>query len=93
MDGYDVPVLQPRDRPRFPMEPLAGRGIGLEVDEHQLDCDIALQQRIVRAIEHTHPAAADALDYLIASNRLGMSQHRFDPTGIPRSLQRAAERS
>jgi hypothetical protein len=71
VDRDHVLVLQARDGARFTLEPLAGGVVAGEVDVHHLQRDVALQHRIVRAVEHAHPAAPDELDDVVPADRLG----------------------
>ena len=87
VDGDDITMLQSRDGLRFALEPLAGGGVQREVDVHHFQRDIALELRIVRPVEHSHPAASDEFDNVIAAD--GLRDWRHIPLGAsPRSRGR-----
>jgi hypothetical protein len=75
VDRHDVAVLQPRDGLRLAMEAVARRGVAGEIDQHQLDRDVALEHLVVRAVQHTHPAPSDALDDVVAPDPLRLADH------------------
>ena len=71
-DRDDVAVLQLGGGPRFAIEARPHLlGVFREVGEHHLDRDFAIEHRIEAAIEHTHAAAPDALEDLVAADLVG----------------------
>jgi hypothetical protein len=64
----DVRVADPRDRARLDEEPLARRLLAGARDH--LDGDLAIEQRVVRAVDHAHAAAAEHLDHAVLVDAL-----------------------
>jgi hypothetical protein len=63
MDHDDVRMPDPRDRARLEQEPLARLlAVGARDD---LQRDLAIEQRVVRAIHGAHAAVAEQLDHAI----------------------------
>ena len=63
----DVRMVEMRQRPRFVEEPAACR-IAVSVWEmEKLQGDIAVQRRVVGAIDNAHAAGADELDNLVTA--------------------------
>src|SRR5690606_7481763 len=72
-DGDDVRMTQAGGGPRFTRESLAQLII---VVAQQLDGDLAIELRIEREEERTHPAAADRPEHFIAPDAGGNTAHR-----------------
>ena len=79
-DLEDVRMLQPRDRAGFLLEALSVVGVvGEEVGQH-LDRDVAVQRRVVGAVDRGHAAAADALQHPVGAEGVSLLQlHRSSP--------------
>ena len=76
VDRDDVRVLQPRDGLGLALEPLARRRVEREIDQHHLERDVAVERRVLGAIEHAHPAAAkQAQDFVAANMRRNRGWH------------------
>ena len=59
VNGDDIRVLERRRQPRLAQEALPERSIRSEVRGKQLQCDVAVEREIARAVDDPHPAAAD----------------------------------
>ena len=62
VDGDDVRVREPRHRLRLAQQARARRVLHALPRLEQLERDLAIELRIVRAVDHAHPAGADALE-------------------------------
>ena len=70
-DRDDVPVIELGGGACFTVEARAHLlGVFGEVRVHQLDRDLAVEHRVEPAVQHPHPALADAFKDLIAANLL-----------------------
>src|SRR5438552_302172 len=59
MNRDDVPMIKPRDRPRFATEPLDHSGAGQQRGRHDLDCDLAIQGYFASKVDGGHSTCAD----------------------------------
>ena len=68
VDGDDVPVRQLAGGARLAEEPLAQLGVAFDGRTDDLEGDFAFEQRVVGAIDDTHPTLPDFFEYLVASD-------------------------
>ena len=66
-DGQDVRMRQRGHRARLAIETVERRTVALEVRRQDLDCYIAVQPRILGAVNLAHPADGDELEDRVAS--------------------------
>ncbi len=67
MNGEDVRVRERGDRLRLAFEARAPFGIAGEACGQDLDGDVTVEPRVVRAVDLAHPAGADGGDDLVRS--------------------------
>lgn len=71
VDGYDVGVLKTGSRFCLAEEPIKQIGALRGVDGHDLDGHQAIQKRILRPVDDSHPAFADDVDDVVLPDFLG----------------------
>lgn len=86
MDDAVVWVIQRGNRPRFAFEPLPKlRPMGDVVGQH-LDCDIALQARVSRAIDVAQTRKSFRMPVVLFSTfhngEIAYARHLYDFTGL-----------
>lgn len=79
VDRNDRRVIHPGNDLRLALKSLLGIG-GEESRRNQLHCDIAIQQRITRAIDNPHAAASELGDDLIPVQQT-RADHDWDLLG------------
>ena len=65
VDAADVRMVERRDRPRFPFEPLPQIGIAGDVWLQHLDRDAAIEPRVARFVDLAHSASPEGGEDLI----------------------------
>src|SRR5207253_1610501 len=67
VERADVRMVQPRDRPRLPLETLAQRRARGELRRQDFDGDVAAEARVAGAIDLAHAAGAERRDDFVGT--------------------------
>lgn len=73
VDRADVGMIEPRGRLRFADKPLHAMGVAGKFRRYELERHMSTESRFQRLIDHTHAAAAQLGDDLIARHIHGLS--------------------
>ena len=71
VDGDDVAVRQLTGGAGLAEEPFAELGVALDGRADDLEGDFAFEQRVLGAIDDTHPSLPDFFEDLVAADRVG----------------------
>jgi hypothetical protein len=84
----DVRIREPRERLRFPTQPVLLLGVEPRLEVSHLDRDHTLELRVACAIHRAHRTAADQIEHLEPAHPLDwwrcIPGHRFARTGRER---------
>ena len=76
VDLADVRVIQRRDGARLLLEAADAVGVGVTPGRQNLDCDVAAEARVMRAVDLAHSAPAEECHDVVRAKARPRRQHR-----------------